>query len=93
LYLCANFLLHELDRKSDQKNQTFEKFLGCKNGLEGHVELANDEYNWQNGVKLSLNKAKFTYKSSCQLSTCPATSSSDSTIFDFQARTRFLVVY
>jgi len=30
------FLLHELDEKSDQKNQNFEKFLVCKNGLGGH---------------------------------------------------------
>jgi len=44
--------LHELDRKSDQKNQIFEKFVGCKNNWGGGVELANDAYNRQKGVKL-----------------------------------------
>jgi len=75
------------------KNQIFEKFHACKNGLGGHVELANDAYNRQKGVKFSLSHAQFIYTSSCQMSKCPATSSFDSLIFNFHARTRFLVVY
>jgi len=93
LYLNSNFLLHELDENSDQKNPNFEKSLVCKNGLGGHEELANDAYNRQKGVKFSLNHAQFIYTSSCQLSKCPTTSLFDSTIFNFHARTRFWVVY
>jgi len=63
LYLCSSFLLHELDRKSDQKNQMFEKFLCCEYGLGGHGELANDWYNRQIGLKLLSTWAQFMYKS------------------------------
>ena len=59
LYLNSNFLLHELDENSDQKNPNFEKSLVCKNGLGGHEELANDAYNRQKGVNFSLNHAQF----------------------------------
>ena len=91
LYQNSSFLLHELDEKSDQKNQNFEKFLACKNGFGEHD--ANDAYNRMKGVNFSSNHAQFIYTSSCQVSKCPATLLFDSTLFNFHARTRFWVVY
>jgi len=47
------FLLHELDRKSQQKGQIFEKFLSGEYGWGGHGELADHQYNEQIGSKLT----------------------------------------
>ena len=47
------FLLHELDRKSQQKRQIFEKFLAGEYGWEGHGELADHRYNGHIGSKLT----------------------------------------
>ena len=48
-----NFLLHELDRKSQQKRQIFEKFLEGEYGWEGHGELPDHRYNGHISSKLT----------------------------------------
>ena len=85
LYQNSSFLLHELDEKSDQTNQNFEKFLACKNGFGEHEELANDAYNRMKGVNFASDNAQFIYTSFCEVSKCPASSLFDSTLFNFEA--------
>jgi len=89
LYQNSRFLLKEIDEKSDQKNQYFEKFLACKNGSGEHAELANDAYDKMKGVNFTSNNAQFIYTSLCEVLKCPASSLYNSTLFNFYARTRF----
>jgi len=93
LYQNSNFLLQEIDEKSDQKNQYFEKFLACKNGSGEHEELANDAYHKIKGVNFASNNAQLIYTSLWKVLKCPASSLFNSTLFNFYAWTRFWVVY
>jgi len=85
LYQNSNFLLQEIDEKSDQKNQYFEKFLACKNGSGEHEELANDAYHKIKGVNFASNNAQLIYTSLWKVLKCPASSLFNSTLFNFYA--------
>ena len=93
MYQNSSFLLNELDEKSDQKNQNFEKYLACKNGVGEHEELANDAYNMTKGVNFATNNAQFIYTLLYEVSKSSASSLFNGTLFDFHERTRFWVVY